>query len=161
MTAAVGQYALYVVAVAALIVWLTAIRREKINLAIEAIFVMVLATVMIKVAGAAHSDPRPFVQNPALKPLFAHSADNGFPSDHTALAAAIAGLVTPYRRLIGYLLGLLTIALGVSRVAANIHHLQDVAAGLIIGYLAAILGVVLWRQLVRPRLTGRLHDLTG
>ena len=159
-TVVVAQYAIYVVATAAVVIWLTASRHDKIGLAVEAVVAMVLALVMIKVAGAIHSDPRPFVQNPALKPLFPHPADNGFPSDHTALAAAVAAVVTQYRRRIGWAMALLAILIGVARVGAHVHHSQDIVAGLIIGYVAAIFALILWRQVVKPRLSGRLRELT-
>ena len=156
----VAQYALFVVAAAAVVVWLMALRRDKVSLAIEVVVAMALVAVMIKVAGAIHSDPRPFVQNAALKPLFLHPADNGFPSDHTALAAVIAAVVSQYRRWIGWALALLAILIGAARVAANVHHTQDIVAGLIIGYLAAVVALVLRRQVVRPRLSGNLRELT-
>jgi membrane-associated phospholipid phosphatase len=153
---AVAQYALYVVAAAAVAVWWMASRRQKVSLAFEAVVAMVLVAVLVKVAGAVHSDPRPFVQNPALKPLFHHPADNGFPSDHTALAAAIASVVSQYRRWVGLAMALLAIAIGLARVFAHVHHIQDIVAGLVIGCLAAILAIILWRQVVKPRLTANL-----
>ena len=160
ITVVVAQYAIYVVAALAVVTWLLAPRRDKINLAIEAILALVLVAVLVKVAGAIHSDPRPFVQNPALTPLFPHSADNGFPSDHTALAATIAAVVMQYRRTIGAVMAVLAFAIGFARVAAHVHHTQDIVAGLIVGYLAALLALILWRQVVKPRLTGRLRELT-
>jgi len=159
-TVIVAQYALYVVAAAAVFVWLVASRHDKVSLAIEAVVAMVLVAVMVKVAGAVHVDPRPFVQNPAVPPLFPHPADNGFPSDHTALAAAISAVVLQYRRWIGWAMALVAILIGFARVAAHVHHTQDIVAGLIIGYLAAIFAIILWRKVVEPRLSGSLRSIT-
>jgi len=160
LTVIVAQYALYVVAAAAAVVWLMATRSDKVSLAVEAVVAMALVAVMVKVAGAIHVDPRPFVQNPALKPPFAHTADNGFPSDHTALAAAISAVVLQYRRWIGWAMALVAILIGVARVAAHVHHTQDIVAALIIGLAAAAGAVVLWRRGVKPRLTGSLREMT-
>jgi undecaprenyl-diphosphatase len=91
------------------------------------------------VAKSVHHDPRPFVQNPHVKPLFPHSRDDGFPSDHSIAAALIAGLTAWRHRLIGALLGLGAAAIAWARVAAHVHHLQDVLAGLALGVVAAVL----------------------
>ncbi|MEP7034865.1 MAG: phosphatase PAP2 family protein [Actinomycetota bacterium] len=157
----VAQYALYVVAAAAVVVWLMASRSDKVSLAIEAVVAMVLVAVMVKVAGAVHADPRPFVQNPGLKPMFPHPADNGFPSDHTALATAISVVVWHYRRPVAWAMLVLSVMIGVARVAAHVHYTQDIVAALIIGVVAALGARALWRQGVKPRLTGNLASLTS
>jgi len=149
----VAQYGIFVVAAGALVVWLLCSRQEKVALAVQAVVTMIVVAVLVKVAGALHTDPRPFVVDPHLHPLFAHPADNGFPSDHTALASGVALLVTTYRRWIGLVLVVVSVAIGVSRVAAHVHHPQDIAAGLVIGLLAALVGWLSWR-LVGSRIRG-------
>jgi len=160
LTVIVAQYALYVVAAAAAVVWLMATRSDKVSLAVEAVVAMAMVAVMVKVAGAIHVDPRPFVQNPAVKPLFSHPADNGFPSDHTALATAISVVVWQYQRRVAWAMVVLSVLIGVARVAAHVHHTQDIVAALIIGLAAAAGAVVLWRRGVKPRLTGSLREMT-
>ena len=156
----VAQYALFVVAAAAAVVWLMATRSDKVSLAVEAVVAMAMVAVMVKVAGAIHVDPRPFVQNPAVKPLFSHPADNGFPSDHTALATAISVVVWQYQRRVAWAMVVLSVLIGVARVAAHVHHTQDIVAALVIGLAAAAGAVVLWRRGVKPRLTGSLREMT-
>jgi undecaprenyl-diphosphatase len=98
--------------------------------------------------------------NPHLHPLFAHAADNGFPSDHTALASGVSLLVTRYRRWIGLALVVLSVGIGASRVAAHVHHPQDVVAGLAIGALAALVGLLSWRGGARTRDGSQESSLT-
>jgi undecaprenyl-diphosphatase len=74
--------------------------------------------------------------------LFPHPADNGFPSDHSAAAGLLVALVIRYQRLIGALLGVCAVLVAVARVAAHVHHAQDVVAGLGIGVVAGALAVV-------------------
>ena len=62
-----------------------------------------VALVLTGLAAPIHTDPRPIVVDPSIKPLFAHAADNGFPSDH-AVAATVALLVITYRKMLGALL---------------------------------------------------------
>jgi undecaprenyl-diphosphatase len=149
----VAQDGLYAVAVLAVVVWLLMPRPEKVAVAVEMVVGLVAMGVLVKAAGALHTDPRPFVVDPSVHPWFSHPADNGFPSDHTALASGIALLVTTYRRWIGLALVVVSVGIGASRVAAHVHHPQDIAAGLVIGLLAALLGTLSWRA-VGPRVPG-------
>lgn len=140
----VAQYAIFAVALGAVVAWLLVSRRQKVVLAVQAVVAMLLVAVLVKVAATVHTDPRPFVVNPGLEPLFSHPADNGFPSDHTALATAIAALVTYYRRGIGVALLVLSVLIGAARVTAHVHHGQDIVAGLVIGAVAAAIPVLAW-----------------
>ena len=144
----VAQYAIYAVAVGAVIAWLLVSRPEKYTLAAQAIGTVILVAILVKVAGAVHTDPRPFVQDPSLKPLFPHPADNGFPSDHTALTFAIATIVFVYRKAIGIVLMVISLGIGASRVAANVHHVQDIVAAVVIGVVAALLSLMVTRPLI-------------
>lgn len=107
-------------------------RSEKVAYAATAVVAMGLVSVLVKVAGVLWSDPRPFVVD-HVTPLISHSIDNGFPSDHTALAASVATVVFLRRRSAGVVLLALSGLLGVSRVFALVHHWPDVLAGAAIG----------------------------
>lgn len=169
---AVAQYAIYLVAAGAVLGWLLMPRHDKLGLAGQAVVTVVVVAVLVKVAGAVHTDPRPFVADPRLHPMFVHPADNGFPSDHTALTSAVALSVMLYRRWLGLALLVLSIAIGVSRVAAHVHHTQDIVAAVFIGALAAATGFISWRhfesrwrtearQKRRPARLGGKPPLTG
>lgn len=133
-----AQYLLFVMAAVFVLVWLIAEdRKGKLVLGASAIVGVVLMVAFLYIAKGVHHDPRPFVQNPRIKPLFGHSRDDGFPSDHSIAAALIAVLVLWRHRLIGFLLALGAAAIAWARVAAHVHHLQDVLAGLALGALAA------------------------
>ncbi len=136
----VAQYLLWAMAAGFAAVWLFVEgRRGKIELGAESVIGLVLALIFLYLAKSVHHDPRPFVQNPHIKPLFGHSRDDGFPSDHSLAAGLLAILVCIRHRLLG--LGFVTAAVGIAwaRVAAHVHHLQDVVAGLLLGALAAAL----------------------
>jgi undecaprenyl-diphosphatase len=126
----------------------------------QAVVSLAITVVLVKLAGAVHADPRPFVVDPSIKPLFAHPADNGFPSDHTALAATVALLVMTYRKGLGVVLLVASIMLGAARMVAHVHHGQDIVAGLLIAVLAVGMVVARWRW-VRPRLPQRLDELAS
>lgn len=146
-----AQYLLYAMAVVFALVWLFAEdRRGKVELAATAVAGVVLMVAFLYIAKNLHHDPRPFVQNPKIKPLFGHSRDDGFPSDHSIAAALIATLVIWRHRLIGTLLALAAIGIAWARVAAHVHHLEDVLAGLGLGVLAGLLAILVVPRLVEP-----------
>lgn len=157
---AVAQYLLFFIMAAAAAIWLYLPRHDKLGLAVQAIVSLVIVVVLIKVVAGLHADPRPFVVDPSIRPLFAHPADNGFPSDHTALAATVAILVLIYRRWLGALLLVAAIVVGAARMAAHVHHGQDIVAGLLIAALAVGIASATWRWL-RPHLPRRLTEPTS
>lgn len=145
----VARGGLYVVAALALVVWWLMPRPEKVAVAVEMVVGLVAVAVLVKVAGAVHTDPRPFVADPSVQPWFAHPADNGFPSDHTAVGAVTAFVVLRHRRAAGVVLLVLAVLVGGARVLAHVHHVEDVVAGLLIGLVAAAGGVLAWGLLRR------------
>jgi undecaprenyl-diphosphatase len=139
----VAQYLLFVLAAVAAVVWLTLGRAGRFTLAVQAIVGLALVGVGIWLAASLHADPRPFVHDPASRPLFPHAADNGFPSDHSAAAGLLTALVFRYRRWLGVLVAAGAVAIAWARVAAHVHHAQDVIAGLGIGVLAGVLSLLI------------------
>jgi undecaprenyl-diphosphatase len=76
-------------------------------------------------------NPRPFVvQN--VQPLISHTADNGFPSEHTLLVMTIALIILLYNRRIGVVLITLGLVVGTGSVLAKVHHGTDVVGSIII-----------------------------
>jgi undecaprenyl-diphosphatase len=141
----VAQDGLYAVAALAVVVWLLMPRPEKVAVAVEMVVGLVAMGVLVKAAGALHTDPRPFVVDPSVHPWFSHPADNGFPSDHTAIGCVTAFVVLRHRRAAGVGLLVLAVVVGAARVLAHVHHVEDIVAGVGIGLLAAVTGVLAWR----------------
>lgn len=110
----------------------------------------VIGLIFIFAGGKLYDNPRPFVVE-HIKPMFPHAADNGFPSDHTALGTVIAATVWLYRRALGLLLGVLTVLVGTARVLAHVHHPLDIAAAIAMGLVAV--AIAAW---VAPRIIPRV-----
>jgi membrane-associated phospholipid phosphatase len=136
LTADAAQYLLFPILLAAFFIWLTLSRPDKVGLAVQGMVSLVIVVVLVKLAAVAHTDLRPFVVDPSVKALFVHPADNGFPSDHTAMGVTVALLVMRYRRWQGAVLLVASIFLGVARVASQVHHAQDIVAGALIAAVA-------------------------
>lgn len=107
------------------------------------VIAVILGIILAVIGSAVISDPRPFTQD-HVRPLIPHAPDNGFPSDHALLAAAIVAavlLIDPLWTLPFVVLGFLV---DWARVGAGIHHVEDVlgsslilAVGTAVGYLVA------------------------
>lgn len=144
---AAAEYLIYAMVVGFALVWLLAEnRRGKVHLALAAVIGLLVMLVLIKVAASSFYDTRPFVPiadgGDGIVPVIPHAPDNGFPSDHSSAAGLMATLVLLRRRWIAgiwFALGAAAVAWG--RVASGVHHLLDVAAGLGLGVVAAVIGV--------------------
>jgi undecaprenyl-diphosphatase len=101
-----------------------------------AIFSLPLSLAIAKIFNLIYFDPRPFVVN-NFEPLIKHAVDNGFPSDHTLLAASLAALVTVFDCKIGGLLWLIALAVGISRVLVGVHHIIDIVGSIVISIISA------------------------
>jgi membrane-associated phospholipid phosphatase len=156
---AVAQDLLPVLGFAAALVWVTRDRAGKVALAGQAAVGLLLVGVGIWLAGTLHVDPRPFVQDPSSPPLFPHAADNGFPSDHGAAGGLLAALVTRHKRVVGAVVAAGAVLIAAARVAAHVHHVQDVVAGLAIGAAAGVLAVWIINRIVAMR--ARRADARG
>ena len=132
---------IYIAALTAVAVLaLTAYRKRAwLRVGLDAIVAAGFAYGLAKLAGKLYFDPRPFVKS-ACHALVPHSADNGFPSDHTLLGAALAAIVWRYSKLWSVIIGLLTIAVGSARVAGCIHSPVDIVGALVIGIAGALIG---------------------
>jgi undecaprenyl-diphosphatase len=120
------------------LVWLGLPAYRKWTLATAGITGGLAGLGLIAAAGVLYYDPRPFVAG-HIHPLFAHAADNGFPSDHAALTMFLAVCVLFCSRPWGTVLTINALLVGTARVLAHVHSPLDIAAGYLIGAAAAAL----------------------
>ncbi|GAB3383531.1 phosphatase PAP2 family protein [Amycolatopsis echigonensis] len=107
------------------------------------------------IVNAAH-EARPYTTMPHLLVLADRSADFSFPSDHATMAGAVAaGLFVARRRLLGWIATVAAVAIAFARVYIAAHYPHDVAAGLLLGALVAVLGWLLLKRIL-TRLVWRL-----
>jgi len=90
-------------------------------------------------------DQRPFARL-GVAPLFPHSVDNGFPSDHSAVAAFLAAVLCFIDAPAAAIAIVTAVAIGVARMYALVHWPIDIIAGWCIGALPAVIVMHMWRK---------------
>jgi len=134
-----GAKYLWLVALLGMIIYfLLQSKGMKGKIALFSLIVLPFTYIIAKGIGLFYYNPQPFVVG-KFTPLISHVPDNGFPSDHTLLVAALASVIFFYNRTAGSLLFLLAITVGVSRVSAGVHHVIDIIGSIIIAIVVAVI----------------------
>jgi undecaprenyl-diphosphatase len=115
---------------------------------VAAVIATPTAIALVWIASRIMYSSRPFVVN-NFTPLIPHAANNGFPSDHTTLCMFFASLVFYNNKKLGIVGFILTLLVGLSRVAAGVHSITDIIGGLVIGFVAATVGYYLSELIVK------------
>jgi membrane-associated phospholipid phosphatase len=106
------------------------------------------------------AEARPYTTHPDLLALASHTSDFSFPSDHAVMAGAAAAGLWLASRLLGVIATVAALLMAFARVYIAAHYPWDVAAGLVFGALAALIGWALLRGLLTT-ITGRLRRQPG
>jgi undecaprenyl-diphosphatase len=118
-----------------LLAWKQDSRKSRIEFILWVALTGALAYAIASIAGSFIEDPRPFAVG-HFTPLIAHAADNGFPSDHTLLAAALAFAALRFSKRYAVIMGITALLIGGARVAAGVHHWEDIIGSLVISAVA-------------------------
>ncbi|HZT96101.1 MAG TPA: phosphatase PAP2 family protein [Chloroflexota bacterium] len=145
LTIFVATYLVFIEAgVAVLILGWLAYNKPRgwlVRWAVAAILILALSYIFAKIGGAVYRDPRPFTQD-HVKPLISHARDNGFPSDHALLAAALVALLlftgdwwwaVP--------LAVMAVLVDWARVGSGLHHVVDVVGSSLFVLVAILIAV--------------------
>jgi undecaprenyl-diphosphatase len=105
-------------------------RPEQVKMARFAAFSLPLTYVLGLIASLLFYNPRPFVTS-AITPLIAHTANNGFPSDHALASFAIAAVFFAFDRKKATILFVLAAIVAFARVIVGVHHYLDIEGSLV------------------------------
>lgn len=140
-----AEYLIGLVALLFLLYFFIAWRHRKRKLLLLSCISLPLSYVAGLLGGSLYYNPRPFVVD-GITPLITHAANNGFPSDHTLLGAALSTIVLVFNRPLGILMWALTLLVGAARVWAGVHHWVDIAGGALISLVVVFLTYVALRN---------------
>ncbi|MCH4201113.1 MAG: phosphatase PAP2 family protein [Clostridium tyrobutyricum] len=108
--------------------------NRKLKYMTISIFILLLINFLISyIIGLVYYVPRPFVAN-KVNLLYPHNVSSSFPSSHALGVMTIALGISNKVKKIGYLLILVSILVGISRVYVGHHYPSDVIAGFIIAF---------------------------
>jgi undecaprenyl-diphosphatase len=127
----ISKYLVFVSAAIAVLYFLKQPRQKQKEIFIFAVVLLPLSYIVAKIVSRFYFDPWPFVVG-HFTPLLPHAADNGFPSDHTLLGAAIAFAIFHFNKKMGLLLLCFAVLVGAARVLAGVHHVVDIAGSILI-----------------------------
>lgn len=133
-----AKYLIVLILIIAGIYFLKLEKQKQKEMVVFAIITLPIIFIISRLANKLYINPRPFVVGNFL-PLISHSNDNGFPSDHTLLSAAVASVIYLFNKKIGIALGLLALLVGIARVVAGVHHLTDIFGSIAIAILVSVL----------------------
>jgi undecaprenyl-diphosphatase len=137
----IAKYFLYLSVAIVGVYWLRASTNDKFSLAWKLVAGGILALAMARVSAHFYYDTRPFVAH-HIKPLFAHAADNGFPSDHALLTSFLGFSLLAYSRRIAAALLVIAVLVGWARVAAHVHSPIDIIGSFV--FAAASAAIIVW-----------------
>jgi undecaprenyl-diphosphatase len=148
-----AAYLVFILAAAWLAVVVVECKAITLAAIVRIVLMVVISFALAKVLNHVISDPRPYIVEHTT-PLAPVSGDNGFPSDHTLMAATLAASLWWFaRRYIPYfVVGALLVAAG--RLGIEAHHTLDVVGsmGIVLVVTLLVSALPLPATLQRPAL---------
>lgn len=133
-----AEYLIFLMIAIAAVMFLLLPEKQKKKTAIFAALVLPFSYLLAKILSFFFYNPRPFVIG-NFTPLIAHAADNGFPSDHTLLAAALTVVVYSFSKKASIFFLIATIFVAMSRVLAGVHSIIDVLGSMFVVLVVSFL----------------------
>ncbi|NRD78005.1 undecaprenyl-diphosphatase [Bacillus sp. BRMEA1] len=143
----VSKDALVIYALILLIMWLFGKQNFKYTV-VYAVITAVFGLLINTIIGHIYYEPRPFVSH-KVHLILAHAKDASFPSDHATGAFTIAFAVLLRHRKTGFVLLLLAILTGISRVYVGNHYPFDVLGSIVVSLVTSLV-VFSLRGLLQP-----------
>lgn len=132
-----GAKYLFLLAPIIALVWFIKLpRNQKKRVAVFGAITIPAIYLAAKLGSLIYYDPRPFVAG-NFTPLIPHKADNGFPSDHTLITAAIASVVYYFNKNASTAIWWIAVMVGISRVYVGVHHPVDILGSMVIASIVS------------------------
>ena len=124
-------------------------RRKQIFIACESILAAMISRFgFTEIIRYFYDKPRPFEILDGARKIIEQDPGGSFPSGHAAFFFAIATTLFIYDRRWGSAFFLASVAMGIGRVAANVHWPIDIVGGAIIGIISSLLIHIFFRKYI-------------
>lgn len=144
-----GKYLPWVLG-AALVFFALYQNRKHFRITVEAVIAGILSRfIFTEVIRYFYDKQRPFEVEGSI-PLILHEFGKSFPSGHAAFFFAVAATLFIYNRRWGIIFFIAAIAMGITRVLANIHWPIDILGGVLIGIASS---AIVWKVMHKRGLT--------
>jgi len=141
-----AKYLYLVVGIIAIIYFWKQPRATQKQIFIFTAVALPLIYIVAKIASLFYYSTRPFVLG-GFQPLIPHEADNGFPSDHTLVSAAISSVLYPFSKKVSIAGWILTLLVGLSRICVGVHQPIDIFGSIIIAIIISVVAYQLVQRL--------------
>ncbi|MEA3272811.1 MAG: phosphatase PAP2 family protein [Patescibacteria group bacterium] len=135
------RYLIYLLAILAIVFLIVVFKKKERWWNTTRIFLStVFAYIISQLIGFLYFRPRPFALLDGVNELIKKSPfEKSFPSDHTTGAFAIAFAVFLLNKKWGSVFLVIACLIGFSRIFVGVHYPLDVLAGILVGFLGAVL----------------------
>ncbi len=115
-----------------------AVRSHHVWILIEALTAISSVWVIQQLIGVVWFRKRPFMEDPGIPNLIHKSGiSKSFPSDHAAIAFALATIVMLFMPRWGKIFYVMAFCVAIGRVAVGVHYPTDIVVGAILGSIIA------------------------
>ena len=130
-------------------------RKAGMCMAIALILVLLISNLTLKPIIAR---PRPFILREEIELIISAPSGYSFPSGHTASSFAAAVGLFIYHKRLGIAALVWATLVAFSRLYMYVHYPTDILAGIVMGILCAVIGMLLVNKIYEP-LSDRLNAL--
>lgn len=122
-------------------------RKAGMCMAIALILVLLISNLTLKPLIAR---PRPFILREEIELIISAPSGFSFPSGHTASSFAAATGLFIYHKRLGIAALIWAFLIAFSRLYMYVHYPTDVMAGMLVGILCAVIGMLLVNKFYQP-----------
>ncbi len=147
-----AQYLIFIFLILVIVIWfykepLSARIDNKRLFMLSVLSSAVSWLIIDKILGAIYYEKRPFILLHHMNLLFHYTANNSFPSDHSAVSMALASMIFIYNKKLGWGFIFLSVLIGFSRVFSGVHYPDDIIVGFLSGILSTYIIYLLRHKL--------------
>ncbi|MCX7928787.1 MAG: phosphatase PAP2 family protein [Patescibacteria group bacterium] len=138
----IASFLIWIMILCAIILWFFSKRRQH-KVLVAIFFTILIAVFISQLIKSFFPYARPFELYNLSPITLTFPKDSSFPSTHAAVAFALAFSLNSYYKKYAFWFFICAMFVGIGRIVSNVHFLGDVAGGVLVGYLANKIRILL------------------